>query len=78
MFSVKFLSGPTAVNDAGFDVYLAYSAWSGSTFTLSGTYDFSGTDQNAGVANGNDLYITYILHCKIDVNEFGSTLSSIK
>jgi len=48
------------VNDAGFDVYLAYSAWSGSTFTLSGTYDFSGTDQNAGVANGNDLYITYI------------------
>jgi len=48
------------VNDSGYEVRLAYSSWSGSTFTLSGTYDFSGSDETDSATTGNDTYITYI------------------
>lgn len=48
------------VNDSGFDVYLPYTSWATSTFTLTSTYDFSGSDENDGVANGNNVYLSYI------------------
>lgn len=48
------------VNDSGFDVYLPYNAWSGSTFTLTSTYNFSGSNENAAATTGNNVYITYI------------------
>lgn len=48
------------VNDSGFDVFLPYSSWTGSTFTLTGTYDFSGTDENDQATTANDVYVGYI------------------
>jgi len=50
------------VNDAGFDVPITYSSYNAGTgvFTLSGTYDFSGTNETAAATSGNNLYITYI------------------
>ena len=48
------------VNDEGYDVYLPVASWTGSTFTLSSTYDFSGTGENDSAANGNNVYVGYI------------------
>lgn len=48
------------VNDSGFEVRLPYSSWATSTFTLTGTYDFSGTNENDGAATSNGVYPTYI------------------
>lgn len=48
------------VNDDGYEVRLAYSSWSGDTFTLSGTYDFSGNNETESATAGSDVYITYI------------------
>jgi len=48
------------VNDSGFDVFLPYSSFTGSTFTLTSSYDFSGTAENDGAAISNNVYITYI------------------
>lgn len=54
------------VNDAGFDVRLPYSSFSGNQFNLTGTYDFSGVNENeqaSGAADnsqGAGVYITYI------------------
>jgi hypothetical protein len=48
------------VNDSGFEVRVAYSSFTGSTFTLSGTYDFSGVDENDSVTAGNDIWVSYI------------------
>lgn len=48
------------VNNSGFDVYLPYSSFSGQTFTLTSTYDFSGTNENDGANVSNNVYITYI------------------
>lgn len=48
------------VNNSGYEVRLPYSSWSGSTFTLSGTYNFAGTNENAPANVGNGVYITYI------------------
>jgi len=48
------------VNDEGFEVPLAYTSFTGSTFTLSATYDFSGTGVNDSVSAANDIWISYI------------------
>lgn len=48
------------VNDEGYDVYLPVASWTGSTFTLTSTYDFSGTGENDSAANGNNVYVGYI------------------
>lgn len=48
------------VNNAGFDVRLPYSSYSGSTFTLTAPYNFSGSNENAAANSGNGVYITYI------------------
>ena len=48
------------VNDSGFDVFLPYSSWTGSTFTLTSTYDFSGADENDSATTGNNVYVGYI------------------
>ena len=48
------------VNDQGFEVPLPYDSYTGSTFTLTGTYDFSGVNQNDSATAGNGLYIGYI------------------
>lgn len=48
------------VNNAGYEVRLAYSSWSGSTFTLSGTYNFSGSNETANASSGNGVYVSYI------------------
>lgn len=48
------------VNDDGYEVRLAYSSWATSTFTLTGTYDFSGNDETESATAGVDVYITYI------------------
>ena len=43
------------VNDAGLDVLVSYTSYTGSTFTIAST-DFSGTNATAG----NNVYVTYI------------------
>lgn len=48
------------VNDEGFEVRLPYTSFSGSTFTLTSTYDFSGVNENASATTGNGAYIGYI------------------
>lgn len=48
------------VNDDGYEVRLAYSSWASDTFTLSGTYDFSGNNETEQATAGSDVYITYI------------------
>ena len=48
------------VNDSGFDFFLPYSSWPGSTFTLTGTYNFSGVDENDSATTGNNVYVGYI------------------
>lgn len=48
------------VNDAGFDVYLPYTGFTGSTFTLDGTFVFNGTNETASATAGNNVYISYI------------------
>jgi len=48
------------VNDSGFDVRLPYSSWTGSTFTLTSTYNFSGVDEFDSATTGNFVYIAYI------------------
>lgn len=54
------------INDSGFHVYLTYSSYTGSTFTIS-SYAFNGTDENdaattAGGVAGVDpnVYVTWI------------------
>ena len=48
------------INDSGYRVRLPYSSWSGSTFTLTSTADFSGTNETDSATAGNGTYITYI------------------
>jgi len=48
------------VNDSGYEVRVAYASFTGSTFTLSGTYDFSGTGATDSATAGNDVWISYI------------------
>lgn len=48
------------VNDDGYEVRLPYTSWAGSTFTLTGTFDFSGNNETESATTGNDVYITYI------------------
>lgn len=48
------------VNNSGYRVRLAYSSWSGSTFTLSSTYAFNGSNETANASSGNGVYVTYI------------------
>lgn len=48
------------VNDDGYEVRLAYASWAVDTFTLTGTYDFSGNNETESATAGNDVYITYI------------------
>ena len=48
------------VNDSGFDVELPYSSWTGSTFTLTSTYDFSGADENDAATASTNVYVGYI------------------
>ena len=48
------------VNDTGFDVFLPYSSWATSTFTLTSTYNFSGVDENDSATTGNNVYVGYI------------------
>ena len=47
-------------NDEGFRVLIPYSSWATSTFTLTSTYNFSGTGLNDSVAATNDIAIAYI------------------
>jgi hypothetical protein len=48
------------VNDSGFDVFLPYSSWTGSTFTLTGTYAFNGTNENDAATAPANVYVGYI------------------
>ena len=48
------------VNDSGFDVFLPYSSWSGSTFTLTSTYTFNGIDENDAATAPANVYVGYI------------------
>ena len=48
------------VNDSGYNVFLPYTSFSGSTFTLTSTYDFSGTQQNDAATTGNGAFTGYI------------------
>lgn len=48
------------VNDEGYHIRLPYSSWATSTFTLTSSYDFSGTGVNDSVTSGNNCYVTYI------------------
>lgn len=47
-------------NDEGIRVLIPYSSWTGSTFTLTSSYDFSGTGLNDSVAATNDIAIAYL------------------
>ncbi len=47
-------------NDEGIRVLIPYSSWTGSTFTLTSSYDFSGTGVNDSVAATNDIAIAYL------------------
>jgi len=48
------------VNDQGFEVFLPYTSWATSTFTLTSPYNFSGVDENDSATAGVGVYITYI------------------
>ena len=48
------------VNDNGFDRFVAYSSYSGATFTFTSAQNFAGTEEEGPAAVGNDSYITYI------------------
>ena len=48
------------VNDSGFHRYLEYTSYTGSTFTLNGTYDFSGADELDAATAPTDVYVSYI------------------
>jgi hypothetical protein len=48
------------INDSGFEVFLPYTSFSGSDFTLTGTYDFNGADENDAATTGNGAYVGYI------------------
>ena len=48
------------VNNDGFEVRCPYDSWATSTFTLTGTHDFSGSADTANATSGNDVYIAYI------------------
>lgn len=50
------------INDEGFHIRLAYDSYDDGAddFTLSSTYDFSGTGLNDSVTTGNGAYISYI------------------
>jgi hypothetical protein len=47
------------VNDEGYEVRLVYTAWAGSTFTVTSA-NFSGSGETDSATAGNDVYITYI------------------
>ena len=47
------------VNDEGYEVRLVYTAWTGSTFTVTSA-DFSGSGETDSATAGNDVYITYV------------------
>lgn len=48
------------VNDSGFDVFLPYNAWTGSTFTLTAPYAFNGVDENDAATQPTNVYVGYI------------------
>jgi len=48
------------VNDSGFDTFLPYSSWTGSTFTLTSTYAFNGVDENDAATAPANVYVGYI------------------
>lgn len=48
------------INDDGFEVRCPYDSWATSTFTLTGTHDFSGNNETEQATTGNDVYIAYI------------------
>lgn len=48
------------VNDSGFDIFLPYTSFTGSTFTLDGTFVFNGTNETDSATAGVNVYITYI------------------
>ena len=50
------------VNDEGFHIRLPYDSYDDGTdtFTLSSTYDFSGSGLNDSVADQNHAYVTYL------------------
>ena len=48
------------VNDSGFDKFIPYASFTGSTFTFTSAENFSGTDEFAAATVGSGAYITYI------------------
>ena len=58
------------VNDEGYHIRLPYSSWATSTFTLTSSYNFSGSGVNDSVTTGNNCYLAYI-----DEAASGSTVS---
>ena len=48
------------VNNSGYHIRLPYSSWATSTFTLTSSYNFSGSGVNAAVTSGNNCYLGYI------------------
>ena len=48
------------VNDSGFDKFIPYTSFTGSTFTFTSAENFSGTDENASATLGSGAYLTYI------------------
>jgi hypothetical protein len=47
------------VNDSGYDVFLPYTSWTGSTFTIT-AYNFNGVDEFDSATSGNGAYVGYI------------------
>ena len=48
------------VNNDGFDKFIPYTSFTGSTFTFTSAENFSGTDENASATLGSGAYLTYI------------------
>ena len=48
------------VNDGGYDRFLEYSSFTGSTFTFNASQNFAGTEENGAATVGNNIYITYL------------------
>ena len=48
------------VNDGGYDRFLEYSSFTGSTFTFAASQNFAGTEENGAATVGNNVYITYL------------------
>ena len=48
------------VNDGGYDRFIEYSSFTGSTFTFTTSQNFAGTLENGAATAGNNVYITYL------------------